>query len=127
VWRHVKTCICLRGADDTDYCLVTDRWKVQAVSKYCTQSLIREVNVKKLLNIEGQMMAQLVEALRYKPEGCGFDSLWRNWNFSLTCPCGRTTALRSTQPLTEMSTRNISWGGKGDRCVGLTILTTFMC
>ena len=25
-------------------------------------------------------------------------------------------------PLTEMSTRNISWGGKGDRCVGLTTL-----
>jgi hypothetical protein len=25
-------------------------------------------------------------------------------------PSGRTMALRSTQPLTEMSTRNISWG-----------------
>jgi hypothetical protein len=25
-------------------------------------------------------------------------------------PCGRTMALGSTQPLTEMSTRNISWG-----------------
>jgi hypothetical protein len=31
-------------------------------------------------------------------------------------------ALASTQPLTEMSTRNISWGGKGGRCVGLTTL-----
>jgi hypothetical protein len=31
-------------------------------------------------------------------------------------------ALRSTQPLTEMSTRNISLGGKGGRCVGLTTL-----
>ena len=40
-------------------------------------------------------MAQLVEALRYKPEGRGFDS-------------GRTMALGSTQPVTEMSTRNIS-------------------
>ena len=31
-------------------------------------------------------------------------------------------AVGSTQPLTEMSTRNISWGGrsKGGRCVGLT-------
>jgi hypothetical protein len=28
---------------------------------------------------------------------------WRN-------PSGRTMALGSTQPLTEMSTRNISWG-----------------
>ena len=26
-------------------------------------------------------------------------------------PSGRTVALGSTQPLTEMSTRNISWGG----------------
>jgi hypothetical protein len=31
-------------------------------------------------------------------------------------------ALGPTQPLTEMSTRNISWGGKGSRCVGLTTL-----
>ena len=27
---------------------------------------------------------QSVEALRYKPEGRGFDSRWCNWNFSLT-------------------------------------------
>jgi hypothetical protein len=26
----------------------------------------------------------LVEALRYKPEGRGFDSRWCHWNFSLT-------------------------------------------
>jgi len=31
-------------------------------------------------------------------------------------------ALGSTQPLTEMSTRNIYWGGKGSQCVGLTTL-----
>ena len=31
-------------------------------------------------------------------------------------------ALELTQPLTEMSTRNIFWGGKGGRCVGLTTL-----
>src|SRR5215468_5222175 len=36
-------------------------------------------------------------------------------------PSGRTMALGLTQPLTEMSTRNISWG-KGGRCVGLTTL-----
>ena len=40
---------------------------------------------------------------------------WRN-------PFGRTLALGSTQSLTEMSTRNISWMGKGWRCVGLTTL-----
>jgi hypothetical protein len=31
-------------------------------------------------------------------------------------------ALRSTQPLTEMSTRNIILGGNGGRSVGLTNL-----
>jgi hypothetical protein len=35
---------------------------------------------------------------------------------------GRTMALTSNQPLTEMSTRGISWG-KGGWCVELTILT----
>jgi hypothetical protein len=48
---------------------------------------------------------------------------WRN-------PFDRTMALGSTQPLTEMSTRNIFWGGgrgKGGRCPGLTTFTTFMC
>jgi hypothetical protein len=36
-------------------------------------------------------------------------------------PSGRTMTLGTTQPLTEISTRNISWG-KGGRCVGLTTL-----
>jgi len=36
-------------------------------------------------NPEGTLLvAQLVEALRYKPEGRGFDSRWCHWNFSLT-------------------------------------------
>jgi hypothetical protein len=30
------------------------------------------------------LVAQLVEALRYKPEGRVFDSRWCHWNFSLT-------------------------------------------
>jgi hypothetical protein len=31
----------------------------------------------------GYVAAQLVEALRYKPEGRGFDSPWSHWNFSV--------------------------------------------
>jgi hypothetical protein len=31
-----------------------------------------------------QTVAQLVETLRYKPEGVGFDSRCWHWNFSLT-------------------------------------------
>ena len=37
-------------------------------------------------------------------------------------PSGHTVALGLTQPLTEMSTRNTSWGGNGGRCVWLTTL-----
>ena len=59
-------------------------------------------------------VGQLDEALRYKLEGRGF-------NYHLYNPSGRTMALGLTQPLTEMSTTNISFG-KGDRCVMLTTL-----
>jgi len=45
-----------------------------------------------------------------------------SFDFSLTWnPSDSTMALGSTQPLTEMSTRSISWG-KGGRCVRLTTL-----
>jgi hypothetical protein len=57
-------------------------------------------------------MAQLVEALRYKPDGRGFDYRWYHWNSSLTYSFRRTMVLESTQPLTEISTRNISCGIK---------------
>jgi hypothetical protein len=30
------------------------------------------------------LVAQLAEALRYKPEDGGFDSRWCHWNFSFT-------------------------------------------
>jgi hypothetical protein len=55
-------------------------------------------------------VAQLVEELRYKVVGSIPDNdieifHWPN-------PSGRIMALGSTQPLTEMSTRNISWGVK---------------
>jgi hypothetical protein len=49
----------------------------------------------------------------YKSEVLGFDSVWCHWNFSLIyiyTPSGRSSALVLTHPLTEMSTRNISWG-----------------
>jgi len=52
-------------------------------------------------------VAQLVEELRYKPEGRGFDSRLGRWG-----PSGLTVALRSTQPLTRISTNNVSWGVK---------------
>jgi hypothetical protein len=57
----------------------------------------------------GHPVAQLVEALRYKPEGRGFASRWCHWNFYSHNPSGRTLDLGSTQPLTSMSTRTSSW------------------
>jgi hypothetical protein len=41
-------------------------------------------NIQFLPHNKGTLLvAQLVEALRYKPEGRGFDSRWCHWNFSL--------------------------------------------
>jgi hypothetical protein len=41
-------------------------------------------NGEVLLGVGGYAVAQLVEALCYKPEGRGFDSRWCHYNFSLT-------------------------------------------
>jgi hypothetical protein len=59
------------------------------------------------------VVAELVEALRCKPGGRGFDSR--------ILPAA-LMALRSAHPLTGMSTTNICPGGKSGRCVGLTPL-----
>jgi hypothetical protein len=76
-----------------------------------------------LVNIYGYYIAvcyavaQLFVALHYKPDGRGFDFQFCHWHSY----SGRTMVLGLTQSLTEMSTRNTSWG-KGGRCVGLTTL-----
>jgi hypothetical protein len=60
----------------------------------------------------GHSVAQLVEALRYKPDGRGFDSGLYHWNFSLKifpaaqCPWGRLNLLQQWVP-------GIFPGGKG--------------
>jgi hypothetical protein len=64
-------------------------------------------------------VAQLVEALCYQPKGHGTNPVCVTGIFHWHNPSGRTMALRSTQPLTEMSTRNISWGwGGGVKAAG---------
>jgi hypothetical protein len=37
-----------------------------------------------LVKAKRYAVAQLVDALRYKPEDRGFDSRWNHWNFSVT-------------------------------------------
>ena len=54
------------------------------------------------------VVAQLVEALHYKPEDCGFVSRWCHCNFYWR----NSTSLGSTQPQMEMSTTNIFCGVK---------------
>jgi len=64
----------------------------------------------------------MVKVLCYKSGGRWFDPSWCHRNFSLTQnPSDRTMVLGSTQPLTEKSTRSISWGKCG-RCLRLTTL-----
>ena len=41
-------------------------------------------NYQPLHRYGGHAVAQLVEALRYKAEGRGFDSRWCQWNLSMT-------------------------------------------
>jgi len=49
--------------------------KITSLLDYFVELLMERVTL---------LVAQLVEALRYKPEGRGFDSRWCHWNFSLT-------------------------------------------
>jgi len=61
-----------------------------------------------LTDILGNAVTELVEALRYKPEGRGFDSL--------------TVVLGSTRPLNRNVYHEYFLEGKGGWCIGLTTL-----
>jgi len=68
--------------------------------------LLKWVNTFCAILLRGHAVAQLVEALRYKPKVREFDSRWCHWHN----PSGYTMVLGPTHPLTEMSARNISLG-----------------
>ena len=75
--------------------------------------------------VSGDRGSTVVKVLCYKSECHLFDPRWCHWNLSLTLnPSVRTMALRSTQPLTEISTRSISVLDKRGRCVRLKTLPT---
>jgi hypothetical protein len=58
------------------------------------------------LHVLGQGVAQLVEAMRYKPEGRAFDSLWGHWDFLLT------QALRQHyNPVVDSATKTDAYQG----------------
>ena len=66
-------------------------------------------------------MAQLVEALRYKLEGRGFDSRCHG-NFSLTQSFRPRYGLGVGSASNRNEYQEYFLGGKGGRCVGLTTL-----
>jgi hypothetical protein len=70
----------------------------------------------------GYAVAQLVEALCYKPEGRVFNSRWWNWNFSLTLSFRPHYGPGIDSSSNRNEYQEYFLGGKGGRCVGLTTL-----
>ena len=85
------------------YVEITVLWVVTS----CTCSF-----VDKSLHFGGLEVAQLIVALRYKPKSRWFYSYGFTVIFYWLNPSRRTVALGSTEPVTEMNARNISWGVK---------------
>ena len=55
-----------------------------AVTVICRTLFVVVAIIHNIFCFKGYVAAHLVEALRYKSEGCGFDSRWCHSNFSLT-------------------------------------------
>jgi hypothetical protein len=68
------------------------------------------------LLVREHAVAHLVEALRYKPEGHGFDSRWFHWYFLLT------QSFRQHSVSNRNEYQEYFLGGKGGRCLELTII-----
>jgi hypothetical protein len=64
----------------------------------------------------------MVEALRSKPEGRGFDSRWCHWNFSLTYSFRSHYGPEVDSASNRNESQEYFLGGKGSRRVGLTTL-----
>ena len=80
--------------------------------------LIWDFKFRYLIVVCGHTVVHLVEALRYKPKVTGSIPNGVTGIFHWHNPSCYTMVLGLTKPLTEMSTRNISWG-KGGWCIGL--------
>jgi hypothetical protein len=75
-WRHWERRLYLRTIRETD--------RQTDMTKFIVAFRGVKASKKASCWIWGRSVAQLVEALRYKPEGRGFDSSWCRWDFSLT-------------------------------------------
>ena len=98
---------------------------VQRMNNLCKVIVLQTAFVPYFQNTTekaGHAVAQFVEALRYKAEGLtGLISDGVIGIFHLPAPYGCTMFLGSTQPVTEMRTRGLSWS-KGCRCLDLHVL-----
>jgi hypothetical protein len=74
----------------------------------------------------GSAVARVVQALRYKPEGCGFDSRRCHWNFPSTQACRPQYGPKVDSASNRNEYQEYFPGG---RCVGLTTLppSCFAC
>ena len=72
-------------------------------------------------------VAQLVEALRYKSEGCKFDSRWCHWNFSLTYSFQSHYGPGVDSASNWNEYQEYFLGGKGGPVHRADNFTTFMC
>jgi hypothetical protein len=70
----------------------------------------------------GYAMAQLVEELRYKLKGRGFDSRWDHWHVSLTLSFRPHYGPEVDSASNRNDFQGSLLGGAGGRCVGLTTL-----
>ena len=88
------------------------------VLKNCTSEILHSTGVHR----GTLLVAQLVEALLYKPEGRGFDSRWRHWNFTSTYSFWPHYGPGVDSASNRNAYQEYFLRGKGGRCVRLTTL-----
>ena len=59
-------------------------FKLQWGVTHMIQGVNTELFISSNTETKRHAVAQLVEALRYKLQSCGFDSRWCHWNYPLT-------------------------------------------
>jgi hypothetical protein len=78
--RWTYKCVhCIRHS----FYFITKPWSHQVHILHIREYRIASYCVPFNVLLRWHAVAQLIEAMRYKPEGRGFDSRWRHWNFSL--------------------------------------------
>jgi hypothetical protein len=100
-------------------------WLEERRSHTCTALGNAEVETKiseEYACKEDYAVAQLVQALRYNPEGCGLDSRWGHFNFSLTYSFWPHYDFGVDSASNRNEYQGYVLGGKGGRCVGSTTL-----